>query len=107
MSESQQFALYAGVLLAVLAFVGRLWRYGGLSFPFAAFLELIGLGIAPFPIPVLADIVGKSTQRAPLPVFNTPEQRVALFLGAVVLIGAVVTGILGVMIRAFRPVPVR
>ncbi|HXE44073.1 MAG TPA: hypothetical protein VN635_02635 [Conexibacter sp.] len=107
MSESQQVALYAGVVLALLALVGRLWRYRGLGFPAAAFLELLGLGIAPFPIPVLAGIVGQSTQRDPLPVFNTPEQRVALFLGAVVLIGAVVTGILAVMMRAFRPVPAR
>jgi hypothetical protein len=107
MSESLRFALYGGVALAVVALSGRLWRYGGLGFPFAAFLEIVGLVIAPFPVPVLGEIVGKATQSAPLAAFNAPEQRVALFLGAVILIGAIATGVVAVMIRAFRPPAVR
>lgn len=105
MSASLRVALYLGVGLAIVALCGRLWRYKGLNFPFAGFLECVGLVVAPFPIPLLAEIVGKSTQSKPLPIFNAPEQRVALFLGAVVLIGAIATGALAVMLRAFRSAP--
>lgn len=105
MSASLRIALFVGLALAVVAFGGRLWRYKGLGFPFAAFLELVSLTIAPFPVPLLAEIIGKATQSKPLPVFNAPEQRVALFLGAVVLLGAVAIGIIAVMIRAFRAPP--
>ena len=102
MSASLRIALYVGLALAAVAFVARIWRYKGLSFPTAAFLELVTLVVAPFPIPVLFEIIEKSTQSASLPVFNAAEQRVALFLGAVVLIGALVTTTIAVMIRAFR-----
>lgn len=105
MSASLRVALYVGLGLAVIALCARLWRYKGLNFPFGAFLECVGLAISPFPIPLLAEIAGKATQSKRLPIFNSPEQRVALFLGAAVLMGAVVTGAFAVLHRAFRSAP--
>jgi hypothetical protein len=53
---------------------------------------------------LLGDIFGKAIGSEQLPIFNDTEHRVALLIGATILIGAIVFGILVGLQRAFRPV---
>ncbi len=102
MSTAVRDAFFVGIVLALISLGGRVYRHRNLHFPFSAFLEIVAMVIAPLPVPALVEIIGKVLSKNDLPIFNDTEQRVAILLGTLVLLGAIVYAVVVAMLRAWE-----
>jgi hypothetical protein len=98
-------ALFAGLILAVICLGGRIYMYRGIHFPSSGFIEAVGMVIAPLPVPLFGDIIKKSLGTGHLPIFDDVEHRVALIVGAAVVLLAIVLAIVTGVMKAFTPRP--
>lgn len=105
MSTAVRDALLVGVALALICFGGRVYRHRSLHFPFSAFLEIVAMVVAPLPGPALVEIIGKVLGKKDLPIFNDTEQRVAILVGTVIVLGAIVFAVVVGVQRAWKPPP--
>jgi hypothetical protein len=80
-----------GVFLGLI-YLGVLgWRCRGLKG--ADICEAVGLAITPFPLPGAVEMIYKALGSAPLPIFNSTEDRAALIFGGLLLIAAFLYGL--------------
>lgn len=97
MSEALRITLYVGLGLGALNILLRAMTNGELTIQ--GIYEGIGVAVGVLPIPGAVDMLGK-VGRDHLPIFDSAEDRVALAVGAVLVIGAILSGVWGSFSRA-------
>jgi hypothetical protein len=96
MSGPVQIAVVAGLVLLLVHVSLR--RLGSREVRANELFQIAVLVISPLLLPGAAEMVFRALGRSPLPIFNTPEDRLTLILGA----AAVIAGVVEENIEALR-----
>jgi hypothetical protein len=99
MAGGLRIAVTAGVVLLIAYLALRQMRSNGIQFP--DFLEAVGLAVTPLLLPGAVEMIVKALGGGMLPIFNDPEDRIALFLGGAAVISAVAYGGFAALHRAW------
>lgn len=102
MSGGVRFALYGGLLLALIYFAIRMVRSKG-NLQGRDLYEVVGLLLMPSLLPGAITMIIKALDSEDLPIFNSLEDRIALILGGAMLIAAFFYGLIAAMKRAWGP----
>jgi hypothetical protein len=89
-----------GAVFLVIVLVLRQLRSEGIQGP--DILEAVGVAALPLLFPGAAEMILKSLGGDVLPMFNRPEDRLALFLGGAGVLAGIVYGNLLALRRAWR-----
>ena len=96
MSGPVQIAVVAGLVLLLVHVSLR--RLGSRDVRAGELFQIVALAISLLLLPGAAEMVFRALGRSPLPIFNTPEDRLTLILGA----AAVIAGVVEENIKALR-----
>jgi hypothetical protein len=90
----------SSAVLLIVYLVLRQTRSDGIQFP--DFLDAVALALGPLVLPGAAEMIYKALGGDALPIFNGPEDRLALFVGGAAVIGGVAFGNFTALRRAWE-----
>jgi hypothetical protein len=93
-------AVSSGVALLIVYLILRHVRSEGIRL--SDVLEAVGMAATPLLLPGALEMMVKALGGEMLPIFNEPEDRIALFLGGAAVISAIAYGDLSAFNRAWK-----